>query len=58
MSQTTTAVPKPEADALETLYEAVVRASQAYAAVQKRIAEGGTVQRLGPGAWVVTREAE
>lgn len=56
MSTKTIAVPKPEADALETLYEAHLKAAQAFAAIQGRIADGGKVQRLGPGAWILTRE--
>lgn len=59
MSQTTTtALPKAEADALEALYDATVRASQAFAAVQARIADGGQLQRLGSGAWIVTRTTQ
>lgn len=56
MSQTpqTTALPPAESAALETLYEAFLRAQQALVATQLRFAPGGRVQRLGPGAWIVT----
>ncbi len=53
---TTTAVPPHDAAALETLLEAAQRAQQALASVQARIADGGKLQRLGPGVWLVTRE--
>jgi len=55
-NQTATAVPSAESAALDTLYDAMLRASQAFSAVQARIANGGKVQRLGPGVWVITRE--
>lgn len=56
MSQTTTALPTAEAAALETLYDALLRAQHALASVQSRIADGGKLQRLGPGVWLVTRD--
>jgi hypothetical protein len=56
VSQTTTAVPKPEAEALEALHDRTLAAQQAFAAVQKRVAEGGKLQRLAPGVWLVTHD--
>jgi hypothetical protein len=51
-----TALGQADSDALETLYKATVRATQAFAAVQARIASGGSIQRLGEGLWVVSRD--
>lgn len=53
---TCTAITPADATALETLLDAVARAQQAYTATQARIAEGGKLQRLAPGVWLVTRE--
>ena len=53
-----TALPQPEADALESLYLAVERATKALGAARRAFAAGGEVQRLAPGAWVVTRKLQ
>ncbi len=53
---TTAAITPSEAAALETLLETAQRAQQALAAVQAKIADGGKLQRLSPGVWLVTRE--
>lgn len=55
MSQVVTAVSPAESEALEALFERVINAQEAFDAVQKRIAEDGQLQRLGPGSWVISR---
>lgn len=52
----THALPRADADALETLYEAMMRTTHAFTAVQRRM--GGKVQRAGPGVWLVTTDGE
>lgn len=46
-------LPTEVSDALETLYQAVVRADAAFVAVASRIQGEGKAQRLAAGAWVV-----
>lgn len=50
------ALAQAECDALDTLYDATIRASQAFAAVQAKLDAGGSIQRLGPGIWIVSHD--
>lgn len=42
---------------LETLYQAVRSADDAFAAIAARVQGNGKAQRLAPGVWVITQPA-